>query len=129
MVQTAMISKSSDYNNFQYTSITASAGYSHCSIQIFGHAMVQRVNCHPLSMDIWVGRICGGHSTNEQVLFRVLQFSLVSAITSMLHQLSNWQHNYIKTTVQITMFNNPNTSKEDQVSTGSLQLNVQIQFF
>jgi hypothetical protein len=48
------------------------------------------------AMNTWVGRVCGGHSMNKQVLVRVLQFSFVSAITPMLHQLSNWQHNYIK---------------------------------
>jgi len=47
----------------------------------------------------------------------------------MLQKLSNWQHNDINTTVQINVFNNPNTPKEDQVSTGRLQLYVQIQFF
>jgi len=87
--------------------------------------MDQRVSCHPLTMDTWVGRICG----RQQVLFPVLQFSLISAITPTLHQLCKWQHIYINTTVQITMFNNPNTPKEDQVSTGRLQLYVQIQFF
>jgi len=49
-------------------------------------------------------------------------------LSVLLHQLSNWQHHYINTTAQMTMFNNSKTSKEDQVSTGRLQLYVQIQF-
>lgn len=60
---------------------------------------------------------------------KFFSFSLVSAMTPMLHQLSNWQHNYINTTGQITMFNTPNTPTEDQVSTGRLLMYVQIQFF
>lgn len=86
--------------------------------------MVQRVSCQLLTMATWVCGIYGGHSANERVLFRVLQFSLVSAITYQCHiSLVTGSVITQSTTVQITTFSSPYTPNEDEVSTGRLHVN------